>query len=162
MVPTSSSDPPLRGRSEATSLRAYKRPESVLVVLYTVADEVLVLRRRQPSDFWQSVTGSLHWDETDPLDAARRELCEETGLSEDMEILSCDQINRFPILPPWKQRYAPDVVENIEHVFRACLPGRRSILLHAAEHSAYQWLPRAEAAACVSSYTNRDAILQLP
>jgi len=48
------------------------------VVVYTVTDEVLALRRRQPPDFWQSVTGSLRWDETDPLDAARRELFEET------------------------------------------------------------------------------------
>ncbi|MBE2293541.1 MAG: dihydroneopterin triphosphate diphosphatase [Phycisphaerales bacterium] len=144
------------------TLRTYKRPESVLVVIYTAADEVLILRRRQPSDFWQSVTGSLRWDEIEPLDAARRELHEETGLGADVEILPCAQVNRFPILPPWKHRYAPDVVENIEHVFRARLPERRSITLHSAEHSEYCWLPRTVAATRVSSYTNRDAILQLP
>jgi dATP pyrophosphohydrolase len=31
----------------------YKRPESVLVVIYTAMDEVLALRRCQPPDIWQ-------------------------------------------------------------------------------------------------------------
>ncbi len=140
----------------------YKRPESVLVVVYTAMDEVLVLLRCRPPDFWQSVTGSLCWEETDPLDAARRELREETGLDDEVDIVSCGVINRFPILPPWRHRYAPDVVENVEHVFRVCLPDRRSIVINPAEHSEYQWLPRAAAAAQVVSYTNQDAILQLP
>ncbi|MCK7576881.1 MAG: NUDIX domain-containing protein [Chromatiales bacterium] len=31
------------------------------------------------------MTGSLRWEETDPLDAARRELYEETGLGEEVD-----------------------------------------------------------------------------
>ena len=146
---------------EGNPLR-YKRPESVLVVVYTAADEVLVLLRRQPPDFWQSVTGSLRWDETDPLDAARRELREETGLGDAVEVVDCGATNRFPILPPWRHRYAPAVAENVEHVFRVCLPERWPITLNPAEHGEYQWLPRATAAAKVASWTNRDAILALP
>ncbi|HRD66178.1 MAG TPA: dihydroneopterin triphosphate diphosphatase [Candidatus Competibacter sp.] len=140
----------------------YKRPESVLVVVYTTAGEVLVLCRRQPPGFWQSVTGSLRWDETDPLDAARRELREETGLSDAAEVIACGKINRFPILPPWRHRYAPDAAENVEHVFRVPLPERRPIVLNPDEHGQYEWLPRSAAAVRVASWTNRDAILQLP
>ena len=61
---------------------SYKRPESVLVVIHTERGEVLQLRRREPADFWQSVTGSLHAGET-PLQAAIREVREETGLAAD-------------------------------------------------------------------------------
>ncbi|HRY15318.1 MAG TPA: dihydroneopterin triphosphate diphosphatase [Candidatus Competibacteraceae bacterium] len=140
----------------------YKRPESVLAVVYTLAGEVLVLRRRQPPDFWQSVTGSLRWEETDPLETARRELFEETGLGEGLEIMACNKINRFPILPPWRHRYAPDATENIEHVFRVGLAEHRPIVLNPNEHSEYEWLPRSIAADRVTSWTNRDAILALP
>ena len=95
----------------------FKRPESVLVIVYTRAGEVLLLRRCQPADFWQSVTGSLEWEETAPLQAAYRELREETGLGEGLQVLDCGTVNRFPILPHWQPRYG-EARENTEYVFR--------------------------------------------
>lgn len=144
--------------SDALQTR-WKRPESVLVVVYTATGEVLVLRRRWPADFWQSVTGSLAWDEAEPIQAAQRELFEETGLGAGLDVVDCQVINRFPIQPAWQPRYG-DARENTEYVFRVELPGRLPIRLQADEHSEYHWLSRAEAAVRVSSYTNREAILR--
>ena len=140
------------------TLNTFKRPESVLVVVYTEAGEVLMLRRRQPDDFWQSVTGSLEGDET-PEQAARRELFEETGLAVSTGLVDCKITNRFPILPAWRPRYAPDVSHNTEYVFRLALTERLTIRINPEEHSEYQWLDRVSAAALASSYTNREAIL---
>lgn len=134
----------------------YKRPESVLVLIYTQSGDVLMLRRRQPEDFWQSVTGSLKWDETF-AQAARRELYEETGLDE--QPVDCNIINRFSILPAWRARYAPDVSANIEHVFKVTLVERCNIRLDPTEHVEYRWLHRLGAAELASSHTNRAAIL---
>ncbi len=139
---------------------AWKRPESVLVVVHTRGGEVLLLRRRSPPDFWQSVTGSLEWDEPDPRQTARRELAEETGLGDEVALIDCRQANRFPILPAWRRRYAPGVMENLEHVFRVELPAARPVVLNPDEHTAWRWLPRDRAAAMATSYTNRDAILR--
>lgn len=139
--------------------KPYKRPESVLVVIHTVAADVLLLRRVQPPDFWQSVTGSLRWDEHDPLVTARRELAEETGLSGEA-IVDCRFNQRFPIKPEWRARYAPGVTENLEHVFRLMLPAPLQVTLNPHEHSEYLWLPRAAAAAKTASWTNREAILR--
>lgn len=133
----------------------YKRPESVLVVVYTADRDVLVLRRREPPDFWQSVTGALEWDES-PQAAARRELWEETGL--DRDPVDCHHSNTFAILPAWRVRYAPDTTTNLEHVFTVNCSEPFRPILNAAEHVECQWLPRADALEKVSSYTNRNAI----
>ena len=115
------------------------------------------MHRRQPVGFWQSVTGSLDWDET-PTETAYRELYEETGLDSTVGIVDCRTVNRFPILAAWQTRYG-EARENTEYVFRAELPRRIAIRLNEHEHSEYCWLPRQAAATRVSSYTNRDAIL---
>ena len=52
----------------------YKRPESVLVVVYTRTARVLLLKRADHPHFWQSVTGALEWSESEPRLAAAPEL----------------------------------------------------------------------------------------
>lgn len=136
----------------------YKRPESVLVVVYTVCAQVLLLQRQHPRHFWQSVTGSMHWDELNPRLTAQRELKEETGLNAD-GLSDCQRFQQFLIQPPWQRRYPPDVRVNREHVFRLCLPHSLPITLNPQEHCAFIWLPRIEAAQRTASWTNRDAIL---
>ncbi len=138
----------------------FKRPESVLVVVCTVAGEVLMLHRTRPKGYWQSVTGSLEWGES-PRQAAERELFEETGLRAGGRVIDCHHSVRFPIVRAWRSRYAPTARFNLEHWFRLQLPGRRLIRLDPAEHLEYRWLPRERAARLASSWTNRDAILQL-
>ncbi len=137
--------------------RPYKRPESILVLVYTRAGEVLLLERTRPRGFWQSVTGSLEWGET-PRKAAIRELYEETGIRAGPAIEDLHHSERFPIVPPWRSRYAPGQRFNREHWFRLELPARRSIRLNPAEHRQARWLPAALAMQRASSWTNRKAI----
>lgn len=135
----------------------YKRPESVLVVLYTKAGDVLLMERCQPEGYWQSVTGSLDWDEQ-PREAALREVSEETGLDVSNLLVDCVQSTRFQILPAWRERFAPDVESNLEHLFLVELPERVEITLNPDEHSQLCWLPARHAALKASSYTNQQAI----
>ena len=134
-----------------------KRPESVLVVVYDAAGRALLLQRADDPAFWQSVTGSLRWDEDRPLDAARRELEEETGLP-GRGLTDLQLRYRYPILPRWRPRYAPGMTENIEHAFAVRVAAGAPVRLNPAEHRAWCWLDLDRAAARVASWSNRDAL----
>ena len=140
--------------------RRYRRPVSVIVVVYTDDRDVLLLRRAEPFDFWQSVTGSLHESETH-VEAAARELFEETGLSDEGKLEYAGVSRQFAIDPRWRDRFEPGVVENVEFEWRYRVPARLEIALDTAEHSEYCWLPVKEAIEKVWSWTNKDALRQL-
>lgn len=137
----------------------FKRPESVLVVVHTPELECLLLERVEPRGFWQSVTGSLRWDET-PAECAARELAEETGLAAT-GLRDANVQNSFPILPAWRSRYAPNVDSNLEHLWYLELPEVRAVKLQPSEHVAYLWLPIDGAIEKVASSTNREALQRL-
>lgn len=60
-------------------MNSFKRPESVLVIITAESSgNVLMLRRKDDPDFWQSVTGSLE-DHEGAFETAMREVREETG-----------------------------------------------------------------------------------
>ncbi|MCB1961002.1 MAG: dihydroneopterin triphosphate diphosphatase [Rhodocyclaceae bacterium] len=133
-----------------------KRPESVLVAIHTPALDFLLLHRRPPTAFWQSVTGSLEAGET-PREAALREVYEETALVvRDADLVDWQLSNRYHIPPAWAVRYAPGVTHNTEHVFSLCVPEACTIRRQPDEHDAADWFPLAAALAHSWSWTNRD------
>lgn len=140
----------------------YKKPESVLVVIYaTDIKKVLMLQRNDDPLFWQSVTGSLEEGEQ-PYQTAVREVKEETGIdiiAEQLDLIDAHHSIMFEIFPQFRHRYAPNIQFNQEHWFY--LPLSTTHCIHLTEHSDYQWLSYAEAAALTKSDNNRDAILCL-
>lgn len=139
--------------------QTFKRPESVLVVIYNEHGQVLVLQRDDDPFFWQSVTGSLEHDET-PIQTALRELEEETSIAlHGQHILQdCRQVNQYVIREDWRYRYAPGVSTNMEYVFCAQVPANSAIVL--SEHLQYLWLDKRKAINLVWSQSNKEAIEQ--
>jgi dATP pyrophosphohydrolase len=140
---------------------AFKLPESVLVVVHTPALEVLLIERAANPGFWQSVTGSREPGDPELEATARRELLEETGLSAGT-LTDWRLTNRYEIWPQWRNRYAPDVTHNTEHVFGFLVPQVTVATLDPREHVAQMWLPWQQAMERVFSPSNRYAIGQLP
>jgi dATP pyrophosphohydrolase len=142
---------------------AYKRPVSVLVVIHSADQQVLLLERASHPGYWQSVTGSQESDETLSATACR-EVLEETGIdiaAESLLLRDWHRTNIYEIFLEWRHRYAPGVTHNTEHVYSLELPEVRPVMLSPGEHLAYCWLPAALAAEKVFSWSNREAILQL-
>ncbi len=146
----------------------FKIPQSVLVVIYTPALDVLLIKRADAVDFWQSVTGSKDTVGESFCETAVREVQEETGLDcgagspLGMGLNDWDLENVYEIYPQWRHRYAAGVTHNTEHLFGLRVPAGSPIVLCAKEHTHFQWLPYQDAAAACFSPSNAEAILMLP
>ena len=144
-------------------MKSFKIPESVLVLIHTPELDVLLLERADHAGFWQSVTGSRDTLDEPLVDTAARELLEETGIvASALDLRDWKLINQYEIYPAWRQRYAPGVSRNTEHVFSLCVARGTPVRLSPREHLAYQWLPWLAAADCCYSPSNAEAILLLP
>lgn len=148
----------VNGMSEGSQRRGsvedkvYKRPVSILVVIYAQdTKRVLMLQRRDDPDFWQSVTGSVEEGETAPQ-AAMREVKEEVTIdvvAEQLTLIDCQRTVEFEIFSHLRHRYAPGVTRNTESWFCLALPHERQIVF--TEHLAYKWLDAPAAAALTKS-----------
>lgn len=140
-----------------------KIPESVLVVVHTDDLRVLLLERADHPGYWQSVTGSRATIDEPLVQTCRREVLEETGIDVD-DFALCDwrHENRYEIYPHWRHRYADGITHNLEHVFGLRLPAPRAVRLAPREHLRFEWLPWENAAGRCFSWSNAQAIRQLP
>ena len=125
--------------------------------MYSDDGRALLLRRSKPFDFWQSVTGSLDAGESH-ADAARRELLEETGLTDQGRLEYSGISRQFAIDPRWRDRFANGVVENVEFEWHYRLPEPLEIRVDGDEHTEYQWLPFEDAIEKAWSWTNKAAL----
>ena len=148
--------------------RRFKIPESVLVVIHTVALDVLLLERADAPGFWQSVTGSKDSEAESLVETCVREVGEETGIAIGTPAVPLDAlvdwhlVNAYDIYPQWQHRYAPGVTRNTEHVFGLRVARDVAVRVAPREHLRFEWLDwRAAADRCFSP-SNAAAILQLP
>lgn len=101
--------------------------KKVQVVVFDLSQEqskILLLKTNQSrGGFWQNITGSVQENES-ILSAAKRELCEETGLTVNVHDL--EYFFEF---------------DNIrEHLFGVALYKTPKIILDSREHSDFKWM----------------------
>lgn len=143
-------------------MQTFKKPESVLVVIYCQTTlRCLMMQRKDDPNFWQSVTGSLENNEL-PIETAIREVNEETGIDivgSNLSLVDAKHVVEFEIFPQFRHRYAPQVKINKEHWFY--LPLTTEVKPMLSEHLAYQWMSIQDAANLTLSPNNREAIKKI-
>lgn len=143
-------------------MQTFKKPESVLVVIYCQTTlRCLMMQRKDDPNFWQSVTGSLENNEL-PIETAIREVFEETGIDivgSNLSLIDAKHVVEFEIFPQFRHRYAPQVKINKEHWFY--LPLTTEVKPMLSEHLAYQWMSIQDAANLTLSPNNREAIKKI-
>lgn len=143
-------------------MQTFKKPESVLVVIYCQTTlRCLMMQRKDDPNFWQSVTGSLENNEL-PIETAIREVYEETGIDivgSNLSLIDAKHVVEFEIFPQFRHRYAPQVKINKEHWFY--LPLTTEVKPMLSEHLAYQWMSIQDAANLTLSPNNREAIKKI-
>ncbi len=136
---------------------------SVLVVIHTTDLQVLLLERADHPGFWQSVTGSMERVDEPLAETCRREVLEETGIdTAEHELTDWELENRYEIYLHWRHRYPDGVTHNTEHVFGLRVPAPLPVTIAPREHLRYEWLPWELAAERCFSWSNAEAIRQLP
>jgi dATP pyrophosphohydrolase len=155
-----------------------KIPISILAVIYNEKNEVLLLKRVDVANFWQSVTGSIDSYEETPLQAATREIFEETGIQINsyftqslatiknlihtqnyFEICDIQYNIIYDIYPQFRPRYNNiNIKTNLEHWFYIKIPSITPIKISPTEHTKYIWTLWHKACRMCFSPSNRQAI----
>ena len=136
--------------------------QPVQILVYSVRRgrddwEYLMLHRLpRRGDFWQGTSGGVEAGES-PVEAAHRELLEETGLLPE-RLIDIVYTYTFPLEERYRHLYAPDVQQIREHAFLAIVPADAVPTLDPREHDAWRWCGFEEALSLSPWPESREAL----
>lgn len=139
-----------------------RAPFNVLVYPYhKIRDgefEYAILKRSD-TGFWQAVAGGGEDDET-PLETARRETYEETGISKASAFLQLDTVMPVPVTEfSASHLWGEDLYVIPQYCFGVLTMDNKITLSH--EHTAYRWLNYEEAHSLVKYDDSKIALWEL-
>lgn len=139
-----------------------RAPFNVLVFPYRPAGEhafEYALLRRADSGYWHTVAGGGEDSET-PLEAARRETYEETGIPTDSVFLQLDTVMPVPVTAYQGCHHWGEDVYVIPQYCFGVLAGSARLLL-SREHIEYRWMAYPQAHRLVKYGGSKIALWEL-
>ncbi|MFZ2491919.1 MAG: lipoyl(octanoyl) transferase LipB [Thermoanaerobaculia bacterium] len=130
----------------------------VKVLVHDGSNVLLLHRRPQRGNFWQPITGAIEPGET-ALDAARRELGEETG--QTAEPLPLEMQQSFMIESSFLEAQYDAPVIASELAYHARLDSTAPVRIDAEEHDNWGWVPFSRAYEMIRWTDDREALERL-
>ena len=140
-------------------LEAYRVPIQVAVYCYrhNKGLQWLMLKRATKTNpCWQGVTGAPFEGEA-LIDAARRELFEETGLR-PLALIQSSYSYTYPVPVYNRHKFAPGVDVITEYVFVAQIDAHHTSVTLTEEHVEYRWVGFEEAQRLLSWQENKKSL----
>ena len=101
----------------------------------------------------------MEWHESSPLQTARRELVEETGIvGSEVELIDTGICNQFPLPESIRSLYPPGTTYNREYLVSCRINSPVGVELCQSEHINSCWVSMESAMTMVWSWTNRCGI----
>jgi dATP pyrophosphohydrolase len=141
-----------------------RAPFQVLVFPYRYASDnhleyALFFRYLEPfGDFWQPVSGGGEDDEA-PIDTARREVNEETGIDSGADIIALDSLATIPVPPTAWMLWGPEVLVIPEYSFG--VHASETEIRLSPEHTEFRWVDYATAQEMLRFDSNKNALWEL-
>ncbi len=138
-----------------------RAPFQVLVYPYRKKDGQIeyALMRRSDEGYWQAIAGGGE-DKEEPLEAAKRETYEESGISPTSEFMQLDTIEFVPVID---FRDSHIWGENVYVIPQYCfgVTARDIQIVISHEHTEYKWLSYEQAYQRIKFDGNKTALWEL-
>ena len=115
--------------------------------------------KRLIGEYWQFIAGGGQDDET-PIQAARRETFEETGIIPDLEFISLDTSNTIPVVDVTGEfTWGESVLVIPEYAFG--IEFNQTAIKLSKEHTEFRWVKYQEGISLLKWDSNRNALWEL-
>jgi len=139
-----------------------RAPFQVLVYPYRITEAGQIeyaLMKRSNEGYWQAIAGGGEDEET-PLDAAKRETNEESGIPPTAEFLQLDTVEPVPVIEFRDSHiWGDDVYVIPQYCFGVTSQNTQIVI--SREHTEYVWVSHEEARKLVRYDGNRTALWEL-
>lgn len=137
-------------------------PKQVLIIPYRIIENKVeyCIFRRKDMDVWQWIAGGVEDFDKDILSAAEREVYEEIGISNNINITQLECITKIPVVNIVKEfKWGENIFYAEEYSFAMNINDNPIKL--SDEHSEYKWFSYEEARRVLKYDSNKSTLWEL-